>query len=184
MSRWAADESDQGPVYLGYRVGHIRNDGRAFRSIVYNKGALLLHMLRLMVGDETFFKGIRRFYAESRYRKVGTDNFRRAMEAESGRPLDRFFERWVYNSTLPKLTFSHRVEHGDGGQEAVLHFEQKDEIFDVPVVVTLQFTDRRELNVVVPLTDKTVDFRVPFEGVLRSVEIKSDAGGLANVTRN
>ncbi len=184
MNRWAADESDQGPVYLGYRVGHIKSDGRAFRAVIYNKGAVLLHMLRLMVGDATFFKGVRRFYGESRFRKVGSDDFRRAMETESGLPLDRFFERWVYNSTRPSLSFSHRVETGAAGQEAVLHFEQGDEVFDFPVVVTLQFTDRREVNVVVSLTDKIVDVRVPIEGTLRGVEINRDTGGLAEMARN
>lgn len=184
MSRWAIDESAQGPVYLGYRVGHIKNDSRAFRAVIYNKGAVLLHMLRQLVGDDAFFKGIRRFYSESRFTKVGTDDLRRAIEAESGQPLDRYFERWIYNSSLPKLAFTYRVETTPAGQEAVLHFEQGDEIFDMPVVVTLQFTDRREVTVVVPVTDKTVDYRVPIQGTLRTAEINKDAGGLVDTGRN
>ena len=56
MRRWAIDQSDQGPVYLGYRLGHIRNDGRIFRALVYNKGALTLHMLRKLIGDDVFFR--------------------------------------------------------------------------------------------------------------------------------
>jgi aminopeptidase N len=110
MRRWAMDESDQGPVYLGYRVGHIRSDRRAFRAIVYNKAAVVLHMLRKLVGDEAFFRGIRRFYTAARFTKAGTDDLRLAMEAESGRPLDRFFERWIYNATLPQVSLSYRVE--------------------------------------------------------------------------
>ena len=78
------------------------NDGRVFRALVYNKGAVVLHMLRRLVGDEAFFRGLRRFYAESRFTKAGTDDFRAAMEAESGRSLERFFERWIYGSTLPQ----------------------------------------------------------------------------------
>ncbi len=38
MRKWAIDASDQGPVYLGYRLGHIRNEGRVYRALVYNKG--------------------------------------------------------------------------------------------------------------------------------------------------
>ena len=56
-------QSDQGPVYLGYRLGHIRNDSRVFRALVYNKGAAVLHMLRRLVGDDAFSRGMRRFYA-------------------------------------------------------------------------------------------------------------------------
>ena len=58
---WAIDQSAQGPVYLGYRLGHIKGDGRVFRALVYNKGAMVLHMLRRLVGDEVFFGGLRRF---------------------------------------------------------------------------------------------------------------------------
>ena len=43
-----------------------------------------------------------------------------AMEAETGVPLDRFFERWIYGSTLPRLKASSRVE----GDELVLRVEQ------------------------------------------------------------
>src|SRR5204863_6170251 len=145
MRRWAINESDQGPVYLGYRVGHVKNEGRAFRAVIYNKGAMVLHMLRRLVGDEAFFSGLRRFYVDSRFTKVGTENFRQAMEAESGRSLERFFERWIYNSTLPRVTFSYRVDsssgpgsaNGTAGSDVVLHFEQTGEIFDFPLTVSL-----------------------------------------------
>ncbi len=112
--RWAIEDSDQGPVYLGYRLGHIKNETRVFRALVYNKGAAVLHMLRGLVGDEHFFKGLRRFYAQNRFKKAGTDDLRKAMEAESGRNLERFFERWIYDSNIPRLRFSSAVE----GQEA------------------------------------------------------------------
>src|SRR5262249_50232125 len=55
MRRWAIEMSPQGPVYLGYRLGHIRAEGRVFRALVYNKGAMVLHMLRRLMGDEAFF---------------------------------------------------------------------------------------------------------------------------------
>ena len=110
MRKWGIDASDQGPVSLGYRLGHIHGDGRVFRALVYNKGAAVLHMLRRLVGDEAFFRGLRRFYRDSRFRKVGTDDFRAAMERETGQPLERFFERWIYGSTLPRLKVSYRVD--------------------------------------------------------------------------
>jgi hypothetical protein len=190
MRRWAVNESDQGPVYLGYRVGHIKNEGRAFRAVIYNKGAMVLHMLRRLVGDDAFFKGLRRFYVDSRFTKAGTENFRKAMEAESGRPLERFFERWIYNSTLPRVTFSYRVEassgpggpNGSAGQTAVLHFEQTGDIFDFPLTVTLQYADRKPAEMTIPITDKVVEMRVPLEGALRGVDVTHDEGTLAEVT--
>ncbi len=88
MARWTLDRSDQGPVYLGYRLGHIRNDGRVFRALVYNKGALTLHMLRKLIGDDAFFRGLRRFYATWRFKKAGTEDVKAAFEIEANRDLD------------------------------------------------------------------------------------------------
>src|SRR6185369_8542557 len=85
LRRWGMEQSEQGPVYLGYRLGHIRNEGRVFRALVYNKSAAVLHMLRRLVGDEAFFTGVRRFYRTMRFKKAGTEDFRAAMEAAYGR---------------------------------------------------------------------------------------------------
>ena len=183
LRKWALDQSEQGPVYLGYRVGHIRNDGRAFRGVVYNKGAAVLHMMRRLLGDEAFYRGIRRFYTSSRYRKAGTEDLRAAMEAESGRQLDRFFERWIYGSTLPELAFTFRVESGHQAAAVVLRFEQAGEIFDLPVTVTLQYSDRKPVEVLVPISERVVESRVPLEGSLRGVDLGKDDGTLADITR-
>ncbi|MBZ5560468.1 MAG: hypothetical protein LAO77_24705 [Acidobacteriia bacterium] len=178
LRRWAMDESKQGPVYLGYRLGHIRNESRVFRALVYNKGAAVLHMLRRLVGDEKFFAGLRRFYASSRFHKVGTEDLRAAMETESGRSLERFFEQWIYGTQLAKLKFSYRVE----GSEVVLHAEQVGDVFDVPLTVTLQYADKKSVDVVLPVTERSVDVRVTLTGTLRGVEIKED-GTLAEISK-
>jgi hypothetical protein len=187
MRRWAMDESDEGPVYLGYRVGHIKSDGRAFRAIVYNKGAIVLHMLRGLIGDEAFFTGLRQFYADWRFDKAGTEDFRQAMEAASKQSLERFFERWVYNSTLPqRVTLTSRVEPaaGGAGQDLVIRLEQTGEIFDMPVTVTLQYADRRPVNTTLQLTDRVVERRVPLEGPLRSLDVDVRHGTLAEFVKN
>src|SRR5205085_1343905 len=179
-----------GPIYLGYRVGHIKNEGRAFRAVVYNKSAVVLHMLRRLIGDDAFFRGLRRFYVDSRFSKVGTENFRLAMEAASGRSLDRFFERWIYNGTLPRVAFTYRVEstrgpgapNGTAASDVVLHFEQTGEVFDFPLTVSLQYADRKPTEVTVAVTDKIVEVRVPLEGALRGVDVSHDDGTLAEVT--
>ncbi|MBI3493924.1 MAG: hypothetical protein HY047_19425 [Acidobacteria bacterium] len=179
LRRWGMAESKQGPVYLGYRLGHIRNESRVFRALVYNKGAAVLHMLRRLVGDQQFFAGLRRFYGTSRFHKVGTEDLRAAIEAETGRSLGRFFERWIYGTALPKLKFSYRIEDA----QVVLHVDQLGEVFDVPLTVTLQYADTKPVDVVVPVTDRSVDVRVPLAGTLRGVDIKDD-GTLAEISKS
>jgi hypothetical protein len=177
--KWSLDRSDQGPVYLGYRLGHLRNDSRIFRALVYNKGAAVLHMLRRLIGDEAFFRGIRRFYVESRFQKAGTEDLRLAMEAESDRDLERFFQRWIYGATLPRVSFSYRIE----GPEIVLRLEQSGDVFDLPMTVTLQYADRRAVDVLMPLTERTMETRVKLTGTLRSADVSRDDGALVEVAR-
>jgi len=175
MRRWAMDQSDQGPVYLGYRLGHIKADGRIFRALVYNKGAAVLHMLRRLLGAEAFFGGLRRFYASAKFHKVGTDQLREAFEAESGRSLDRFFNQWIYGSTLPRLKVQFRIE----GSEVAVHVEQLGEVFEVPVALTVEFADRSKTNLVLTVSERTADCRFPLSAPVRSVEINKDDGVLA-----
>ena len=148
--KWSLDKSDQGPVYLGYRLGHTKNDSRVFRALVYNKGAAVLNMLRNLIGDDAFLRGLRRFYRAARFTKVGTEDLRHAMEEESGQSLERFFERWIYGATLPSVMFDFRVESSSTGQTVVLRFEQAGEIFDLPITVTLH-ADRRNVDILVPV---------------------------------
>ena len=177
--KWGIDSSDQGPVSLGYRLGHIRGESRVFRALVYNKGAAVLHMLRRLVGDEAFFSGLRRFYTTWRFHKAGTGDFREAMEHESGMPLERFFQQWIYGSTIPKVKVSYRLD----GPDAVLRIEQIGEVFDLPVTVTLQYADRKPVDVLIPVTEQVVERRVTLEGTLRGVEISKDDGMLAEIVK-
>jgi hypothetical protein len=179
MRKTAIEYSPQGPVYLGYRLGHIKSDGKVFRALVYNKGAMALHMLRRLMGDEAFFAGLRDFYATWRYKKAGTDDFRAAMEKASGRPLDRFFDRWIFGSGIPTLRFTSVTE----GNALRVRFEQKGEVYDVPVLVTLNYTDGTSEDVVVAVTDTVTERTLPLKGSLRSVELNRDNGALAEIEK-
>lgn len=175
--RWTLAESDEGPVHLGYRLGHIKNDGRIFRALVYNKGAGVLHMLRRWLGDGVFFNAVRRFYDDQKFRKAGTDELQRAFEEESGKPLERFFERWIYNAELPTLRYSAAVE----GTDIVVRFEQlTDAVFDLPVTVEVIYASGRTDEFVVPVTDKTVEHRVRAEAPVRQIRVNRDNAALAN----
>jgi hypothetical protein len=177
--RWAIEDSDQGPVYLGYRLGHIKGESRVFRALVYNKGAAVLHMLRRLIGDEAFFGGLRQFYASYRFTKAGTDDFRKSMEAASKRDLNRFFERWIYDNAIPRLRFSSAVD----GQELIVRFEQSGDIFDVPVTVGVTYSDGKTAEFVVAVTDATTEARFPLTGTLRSVEPNIDNAAVAHFDR-
>jgi hypothetical protein len=178
MQQWAVDKSDQGPIYLGYRIGHVKRDGRLFRAVVYDKGAMVLHMLRRLVGDEAFFAGVRRYYNTWRFQKAGTDDFRRAVEMESGIDLSRFFEQWVYGEGLPQVTFTSRVETRDDVNEAVLRFEQTGGVYDFAVTVTFEYPDNTTTSTIVKVRDRVVETRVPVKGRPRRIDANRDLATL------
>ena len=77
---------------------------RIFSSpLSYFKGALVLHMLRWIVGDNDFFQGIQNYLndPELKYGFALTSNFKKHMETQSGKDLTTFFEDWIYGSGGP-----------------------------------------------------------------------------------
>ncbi|MGE4082324.1 MAG: M1 family aminopeptidase [Vicinamibacterales bacterium] len=179
LRRWAMEHSDQGPISLGYRLGHVKGEPRVFRAVVYNKGAAVLHMLRRLVGDQAFFTGLRAFYAEHRYRKAGTDDLRQAMEAASGVSLERFFERWVLDTALPRVRLTTTTK-SDGLEVA---YEQIGEVFDLPVTLTLQYADGTSEDVVLPVTEASGAATFPLKASLRGVDVNRDDAALGTFDR-
>ena len=177
MRRTAIDASPNGPVYLGYRLGHIQGDDRIFRAIVYNKGAMVLHMLRRLVGDEAFFSGIRAFYLQWKYKKAGTDDFRKAMETATGRDLQRFFDTWIFGSTIPRVKFSYRLSE----TEATVRFEVPDEAVEVPITVTVTYDSGATENIVVQLADNHTERTIPLKGRVRTIAANADNAALVEI---
>jgi hypothetical protein len=156
-----------GPIHLGYRLGHIEGRGQPFRAIVYNKSAMVLHMLQRLVGEEPFRRGLQRFSREWRFRKAGTDDLRVALEAETGQSLSRFFDRWILGSSLPRLRATARIDREN--RTAHVRIEQIGETFDLPVTVELQYTNGNTETVTLAVRESVVDARIPLKDGIRRV---------------
>jgi aminopeptidase N len=66
------------------------------RTLVYDKGAYVIHLLRAELGEQAFWSGIR-LYTRSYFGKpVTTSDFQRSMEEASKQSLKEFFNKWVY----------------------------------------------------------------------------------------
>jgi hypothetical protein len=179
MGHTAIEASGKGPVYLGYRLGHIEGDDRIFRSLVYNKGAMVLHMLRRLVGDEAFFAGVRAFYTEWKFKKAGTGDFQRAMELASLRNLERFFGTWIFGSEIPHVRFSYHVS----GTEANIRFEQRGDPVDVPITVTVTYMSGITETVVVILSSKETEQTLILKGPVRRIAANADNAALVEIDK-
>jgi aminopeptidase N len=76
---------------------------RVFDVAVYNRGAMTLHQLRLTVGDDKFFEILRMWSDARRHSNGSTDDFRALCELISGKPLEDFFDAWLFTAGRPKL---------------------------------------------------------------------------------
>ncbi|MDA1194486.1 MAG: M1 family aminopeptidase [Planctomycetota bacterium] len=77
-----------------------------FDHHLYEKGALVLHMLRKELGETGFWRSIQQYAEANRGRSVVTEDLRVAIEAATGRNLDWFLDQWVYHAGHPELTTS------------------------------------------------------------------------------
>jgi aminopeptidase N len=82
---------------------HYPSPGTMFDSRAYPKGAWLLHMLRAQLGEDAFWKCIQVYGNEHRLKTAETADFRKALERETGRDLERFFYDWTERPGNPVL---------------------------------------------------------------------------------
>jgi aminopeptidase N len=78
-------------------------DNSLFDATTYQKGGLVLHMLRRTVGETAFWKGINIYLNAHKYDSVVTSDLQQAMETASGKKLQDFFDQWVYSPGYPRL---------------------------------------------------------------------------------
>lgn len=74
-----------------------------FGASVYVRGALVLHALRMEIGDKAFFETLRTFYERYEYRNATTEDFIAVAEEVSGQALNSVFDAWLFSDTLPPL---------------------------------------------------------------------------------
>ncbi|MEP7148351.1 MAG: M1 family metallopeptidase [Acidobacteriota bacterium] len=98
------------PAYQIYLLApdYIKSNGD-----IYGKGAVVLHTLRYLIGDDAFFRSLRRMayptkemerFTDGRQtRLVNTDDFLAIAEEESKMELDWFFELYLRQPKLPEL---------------------------------------------------------------------------------
>jgi aminopeptidase N len=96
-----------GSVYL--TDADTTSVGRIFSGrLSYNKGAMVLHMLRNKLGDAPFFTALQSYLANSNHAfdYAKTEEFISIVEASSGEDLSEFFQDWLYNQGYPSYTLN------------------------------------------------------------------------------
>jgi aminopeptidase N len=127
-----ADKRGRRPiVYNVYR----KYGGELFDRHVYEKGSLVLNLLRFTLGEDAFWRAINLYVERNRGREVITADLERAIEEATGRSMARYFQQWVYKAGHPEFSVSYSWD--DAQQMAKISVKQTQEITDLtPVFVT------------------------------------------------
>jgi hypothetical protein len=177
---WASRHDEEGPIHLGYRVGHIRGDPQAFRAIVYDKAAYVLHMLRGLMGDAAFFEGLGTFQERHRYGKASSDDLRKALEAASGKDLGPYFQSFIFEIGLPRISYKSRIASETGRFQVDLAVQATGLPGPMPLEVRIDHDGgglRRQLTV----APGDTRLRIDSPARPRRVELNSDRGLLARI---
>ena len=142
----------------------------ASRSIGYGKAAMVVHMLRKMVGDDLFYASIRDFIRENRFRVASWGDIKKTFEQKTGKDLSWFFDQWIDKKGTPRLSIEGvRVTRSQKKFSVDFDLAQQGTDFQLPVSVAFNskgkkttriFTlekDRESFNVILPeLPDEIV----------------------------
>ena len=125
-----------------------------------------------------FSRGLRAFDAEHRDRKAGTDDLRKAMEAASGLPLERFFERWVLDTALPRVRITTATK-SDGGKW-LTSSSARCSTSRAPSPCSTRMAPAKTLVV---LSEAAGGKTLPLKSALRSVDVNRDDAALGTFER-
>lgn len=166
------DIPEAGPIALGNRLGRLTNDPSMFRVILYNKSALVLDMLRRLIGDKPFYAGLTRFYRAHRFATAGTDDLTRAFQSETTVPLNPFFDTWILNSGIPEARVLTQVDAG--GQSATIRVEPVGPPADFPLTIAVQYANGTTDDVTIPVIDSQVTRQIALKGPVRRLVTKDE----------
>ena len=149
---------DVGPVVMGRRASSSRSGQDVYQSLVYTKGAYILHMLEMLYWtpqyrDGLFKTAMHEFVKSYTNKPATTEDFKAAMEknlppwldVDKNHKLDWFFNAYVYGTEVPKYTVT--SEFTKEGDETTVHFKVTQagvsENFEMLVPLYIELADKK-----------------------------------------
>jgi aminopeptidase N len=149
-----------------YRIIHdnLKDMNQVTSSHIYQKGSWTLHMLRGMIGDESFWKGIRSYYAKYFNSNATTADFKREMEEASGKSLTDFFDQWLYKPGALQLNGTWQHDAKKKVVNITLDQVQTDgSLFKMPVQVAITSRTGNTVVHTLQVKEKANTFTLPTE---------------------
>ncbi|RMI27515.1 MAG: hypothetical protein D6681_00470 [Calditrichaeota bacterium] len=150
----------------------------------YFKGALVLHMLRNILGDEDFFRAMSYYLHKHEFENVDSHDLKIALEEATGRNLEWFFEDWIYGGGHPVLEVQadylpqHRLLRLNLHQ--VQPIIEGQDLFTLPVDVTL-VVDGKPHHHTVWIEDREEQFLLDCSGEPEMISIDGEGRLIAEI---
>lgn len=156
-----------GSVYVP--ESEINNVNRIFSGrLSYNKGAMVVHMLRYKLGDVAFFQGMKNYLLDDdlAFGYANSGDLKFHLEAVSGLSLTEFFNDWVYGQGYPSYQFQVQNLVDNQVQITVNQTQSHSSVsfFEMPLTVRLFGADGQQMDVVLNHVNNNQSFieNMPF----------------------
>jgi tetratricopeptide (TPR) repeat protein len=154
-----------------------------FQSLVTDKGAMILHMLRWVLGDQKYDQTMRSFAAKYAGKPASLDDFRALAEQNYGDKLTWFFSQWLDSTGAPEFQTKYTIYRlgNNKGFRVVGQISQDLDLFRMPVQLKID-TDGKTEEKRVEVVGTNSPFSVETYGKPRRIVVDPDDRVLKNST--
>jgi aminopeptidase N len=142
------------------QAGQLQPFSPEYQSIVYDKGAMVLHMLRWVIGDNSFFNALRTMAHQYAWHSVSTAQFQKLAEQASKQSLTYFFAQWVDSTGVPQFHRQWAIYRTRDGYQVVGKVQQNLDIFRMPVDVRVYIRGGLPVNERLMMIGTAADFTI------------------------
>ncbi len=142
------------------QAGRLHEFTPEYESIVFQKGAMVFHMLRWVIGDDAFFQTLQAMAKEHAWGSISTDEFQKLAEKSGKQELTYFFAQWVSSTGVPQFKRTWAVYRIANGYQVVGKVQQDLDIFRMPVEVRVFTESTRPTTERVEMVGTTADFTI------------------------
>ncbi len=160
-------------------VGRLDPFAPEFQALVTDKGAIILNMLRWVIGDAAFDKTERAFLQQYAGKPATVDDLRKIAEQNYGDKLTWFFTQWIDSTGAPEFKAKYTVYRVAKGFRVVGEISQDLDLFRMPVELKID-TDGQSEERRVEVVGTNSAFQVETFGKPRRITIDPDNRVLKN----